>query len=88
MPCTHAPIHVFFSYSVKTMSKIRFSDGVEIDTAGEYRTLKLHDGWYVVGQGTYEACNDRAESIKVRDLLAKEIRDRLAKTPNPKNKEN
>lgn len=33
------------------MSVLRFSDGINIDTSGELRPLKLHDGWYVVGRG-------------------------------------
>ena len=30
---------------------LRFSDGVNIDTSGELRILKLKDGYYVVGEG-------------------------------------
>ena len=30
---------------------LRFNDGVNIDTSGELRTLKLSDGYYVVGKG-------------------------------------
>jgi hypothetical protein len=33
------------------MSKLRFKDGVTIDTSGELRTLQLNDGWYVIGKG-------------------------------------
>jgi hypothetical protein len=33
------------------MSKIKFSDGVEFDTNGEYRVVHRKDGYYVVGQG-------------------------------------
>jgi hypothetical protein len=33
------------------MSKIKFSDGVEIDTSGPPRVLTLRDGHYVVGSG-------------------------------------
>ncbi len=51
------------------MSILRFSDGVEIDTSGEYRTLKLKDGWYVVGQGTLQPCADQEEAVSVRDEL-------------------
>jgi len=46
------------------MSKLRFSDGIEIDTSGEYRTLELHDGWYVVGHGTCTPCKDEQEAIR------------------------
>lgn len=34
------------------MTMLRFSDGVNIDTSGPLRPLKLSDGWYVVGKGT------------------------------------
>lgn len=51
------------------MSILKFSDGIEIDTSGEYRTLKLEDGWYVVGHGTLQPCVDRAEAIQIRDEL-------------------
>ena len=33
------------------MGKLKFSDGIEIDTSGELRLLELYDGWYVVGEG-------------------------------------
>jgi hypothetical protein len=51
------------------MSILRFTDGVQIDTSGEYRTLKLQDGWYVVGRGLLKPCADQEEAIKVRDDL-------------------
>lgn len=31
--------------------KLKFSDGVTIDTSGPLRKLNLADGWYVVGNG-------------------------------------
>jgi hypothetical protein len=30
---------------------LRFSDGVDIDTSGEPRVLRLNDGYYAVGKG-------------------------------------
>ena len=33
------------------MSKLKFSDGITVDTSGELRKLKLYDGWYVTGKG-------------------------------------
>lgn len=30
---------------------LKFSDGVNIDTSGEPRVLKLNDGYYAVGRG-------------------------------------
>ena len=34
------------------MSILRFNDGVNIDTSGPYRVIRLRDGYYVVGNGT------------------------------------
>lgn len=51
------------------MSILRFTDGVEIDTSGNYRTMELHDGWYVVGHGLLKPCADQEEAIRVRDEL-------------------
>jgi hypothetical protein len=57
------------------MSKLRFSDGVEIDTSGEPRLLELHDGWYVVGHGQSIPCKDKAEAIEqLKELKAATIR--------------
>jgi len=30
---------------------IKFSDGVEVNTSGPLRSLRLSDGWYVIGEG-------------------------------------
>lgn len=52
------------------MSILQFTDGVEIDTDGEYRTLQLDDGWYVVGHGTLQPCANHMEAIFVRTSLS------------------
>jgi len=44
------------------MSILRFSDGVNIDTSGDARTLKLDDGWYAIGNGTMIPCRDEEEA--------------------------
>lgn len=44
---------------------LRFSDGVNIDTSGPMRTLKLKDGWYAVGEGFLIPCVDREEAQKI-----------------------
>lgn len=44
------------------MTTLRFSDGVNVDTSGPLRPLKLHDGWYVVGEGTLSPVADAAEA--------------------------
>jgi hypothetical protein len=52
---------------------LRFSDGVEFETSGEYRIERRHDGLYVVGHGMLLAVNDRAEGQKMIDGF-KEVR--------------
>ena len=44
---------------------LRFSDGVNIDTSGELRILKLRDGYYVVGEGMCIPVADREEANEV-----------------------
>jgi hypothetical protein len=44
---------------------LRFNDGVNIDTSGELRILRLKDGYYVVGQGMCIPVADREEATKV-----------------------
>ena len=44
---------------------LRFSDGVNIDTSGELRILRLRDGLYVVGQGWCIPVADREEAREV-----------------------
>ena len=45
------------------MGTLRFSDGIEIDTAGELRLLELYDGWYVVGEGKLIPVKDEEEGL-------------------------
>ena len=52
------------------MSVLRFTDGVQIDTAGPIRTLKLPDGWYVVGGGMLIPCTDREDALATKIELA------------------
>ena len=33
------------------MSKLKFSDGITIDTSGTLRIIKKIDGYYVIGRG-------------------------------------
>ena len=44
------------------MSILRFSDGINIDTSGELRTLHLKDGWYAVGEGHLIPCATKEEA--------------------------
>jgi len=50
---------------------LRFNDGVTIDTSGEYRPLKLKDGWYVVGQGSCMPVESRQEALELIARLTK-----------------
>lgn len=44
--------------------KLKFTDGIEIDTDGPLRPLHLHDGWYVVGNGILSAVDSREEALE------------------------
>jgi hypothetical protein len=51
------------------MSTLHFSDGLEVDTRGEFRTLRLRGRWYVVGDEKLVRCADEAEAIRFRDEM-------------------
>ena len=51
--------------------KLRFSDGVTIDTAGPLRKLHLEDGWYVVGNGFSVPVDSEDEAEKTILQLTK-----------------
>ena len=51
------------------MSKLKFSDGVEVEIGGKYRIVKLADGWYVVGQGYIEPASDYKEAVVILNEL-------------------
>ncbi len=57
--------------------KLKFSDGIVIDTAGPLRKLHLKDGWYVVGNGFCIPVADEGEAdetiVKMSDR--KQVRD-------------
>jgi hypothetical protein len=46
------------------MSKLRFNDGIDVDTSGEYRVMVMHDGVYVVGCGQMIPVHDREEAYQ------------------------
>lgn len=50
---------------------LRFSDGVNIDTSGPMRTLRLHDGWYAVGEGKSIPCKNQQEAQEWVDKFKK-----------------
>lgn len=51
---------------------LRFSDGIQIDTQGPVRALKLDDGWYIVGGGMCcpvvdeKAAREGAAKLKIK----------------------
>ncbi len=47
------------------MSKLRFNDGVVIDTAGRLRVLRLRDGYYVIGEGMCLPVESRKEAVEL-----------------------
>jgi len=57
------------------MCILRFSDGINVDTSGEYRTLKLHDGWYVVGHGSLSPCADKEEAKQLCEELQRILKE-------------
>ena len=55
--------------------KLKFSDGMEIDTSGPYRIIHESDGYYVVGRGFMSAVKNREEGEKLlRELKERNIR--------------
>jgi hypothetical protein len=47
------------------MAKLHFSDGVEIETGGRYRIVRLKDGLYVTGHGFLCACSTVDEAMNL-----------------------
>jgi hypothetical protein len=44
---------------------INFSDGVNLDTEGEYRVIHLKDGYYVIGHGLLCPVDSQLEGEQV-----------------------
>lgn len=51
---------------------MRFSDGMEFDTSGPYRTTRKSDGLYVVGNGLLCPIESQEEGEKLIESLTKE----------------
>jgi len=51
------------------MSKLKFSDGITIDTSGPYRAISMKDGMYVVGCGCCIPVENGKEAIEIIKLL-------------------
>jgi hypothetical protein len=53
------------------MTRIRFSDGVQFDTDGEYRVEHRRSGYYVVGHGFLRPVTGKADGKRlIADLNA------------------
>lgn len=48
---------------------LKFSDGVNVDTSGPLRVLRLSDGLYVVGEGCMIPCDspDECDTILMQE---------------------
>jgi len=53
------------------MNMLKFSDGIDVDTSGELRTLQLHDGWYVTGEGFLSPTDNEKEALRQIDNIKK-----------------
>ena len=54
---------------------INFSDGVSVDTTGELRVIRLHDGLYVVGRGFLIPVKDGEEAeATIREMKKNETK--------------
>ncbi len=51
---------------------MKFSDGINVNTEGELRTLHVEDGWYVVGEGMLIPCADKDEAEAMLEEMKKE----------------
>lgn len=47
------------------MTILQFSDGLNIDTSGALRAVRLRDGWYVVGEGYLIPVHNKAEGKEI-----------------------
>lgn len=55
------------------MSELKFTDGMKIETGGEYRIICKSDGLYVVGHGFCYAVDSREEGKSlIADLIDEE----------------
>lgn len=55
------------------MTKLRFTDEVEIDTSGPLRTMRIGVEWYVVGEGYLEFSGTGEEGRKEAEETLQEI---------------
>ena len=55
------------------MRILRFDDGVNIDTSGPYRVIRLRDGYYVVGNGTCCPVETREEGLELIEAFERGV---------------
>ena len=51
------------------MSKLKFSDGITIETSGPYRVISMKDGMYVVGHGCCIPVENGKEAFEIIKLF-------------------
>ena len=51
------------------MSKLKFSDGITIDTSGPYRVISVKDSMYVAGHGCCIPVENGKEAFEIMKLL-------------------
>jgi hypothetical protein len=52
-------------HRIHRITNLKDTDGIEIDISGTLRTLHLHDGWYVTGEGRLYPCKDEQEALEI-----------------------
>jgi len=52
-----------------TPTMLRFNDGITIDTSGPLRTMRLSDGWYVVGEGMLLPAEDHDDAEQMLSAM-------------------
>ena len=66
---TTMPANLLDIVKEKDMSKLRFSDGITIDTSGTLRIIKKIDGYYVIGRGLSCPVSSIKEGHEVISML-------------------
>ena len=64
--------------------KLKFKDGITIDTSGPLRKLELADGWYVTGQGMLIPCKDEMEADEILTISRRNQDDEPSRQTNNK----
>ncbi len=51
--------------------KLKYTEGIEIDTDGPFRILNLRDGWYLAGEGLLIPLKNEQEGLDYLEQIAK-----------------